>query len=546
VRRYLLLISAFLYFELLLFSVPPIPELNTKNYPKDHVSKKFLKKRLKAKQNFIEGSPSFYKASGTIGTLKLAVILVDFPSAGDNYTSGDYTMSQEDIKNFNVFFSSFVSYYDEDSYGKLNIDVYFCTQEGVTKTLTGNETPFVLDYSMSYYGQDTETSLSRLVRDALIKANGTISSFDYDTVMVAHAGYGNESTVNSGDIWSVFITWDNATYGFTEGTIVPAREDGGNSALGVICHEFGHQLGLVDLYRTDGSNASVAGKWALMDSGVWNNSGKTPPHMMNFNKWYLGWLTPTEITQDSKKNIYKYEVLTGTTPLIYKIPIINSSPYPEKEFFLLSYRKKEGQDLYLPDSGILIWHIDLDKMGLDENFNIISGGNWENNTINNDTSHYSIAYEGDGVFKEGETFTDSSSYLGGESGIIVTDFRTLSDSNYMSFTLDTVSMENTFVLKDSLNYPNPAKTNTKIQLTLSKTLPTDSKIQIFSLNGKLIREIPREDITYSINNSTDYNIKYEYDWNLKDENGNKVPSGIYFYVIRVGDEKKVNKIAIVR
>ena len=45
-----------------------------------------------------------------------------------------------------------------------------------------------------------------------------------------------------------------------------------NGGLGVFAHEFGHDLGLPDLYDTDGGDNSTA-FWTLMSGGSWLNRG---------------------------------------------------------------------------------------------------------------------------------------------------------------------------------------------------------------------------------------------------------------------------------
>ncbi|HAX61990.1 MAG TPA: hypothetical protein DCX95_05490, partial [Elusimicrobia bacterium] len=176
------------------------------------------------------------KTVGTTGTRKIAVILVNFADAGTG-TSGSPTMSSTDITGFNTTFDYFKNFYKEASYGQLNLEITFFHSTGSATSLSGAETPFTLATPMSTYGADTDASLSQLVMDSL-NACVNVSSANYAGVMVAHAGYGNESTNNSGDIWAAYVGPFTATYGFTEGTNVAAKEDGASN-IGVACHEFG-------------------------------------------------------------------------------------------------------------------------------------------------------------------------------------------------------------------------------------------------------------------------------------------------------------------
>ncbi|WP_374689480.1 M6 family metalloprotease domain-containing protein, partial [Promineifilum sp.] len=67
-----------------------------------------------------------------------------------------------------------------------------------------------------------------------------------------------------------------------------------NGGVGVFAHEFGHDLGLPDLYDTAGGENST-GFWTLMSSGSWlddgtNTIGNEPGHLGNWEKFQMGWL----------------------------------------------------------------------------------------------------------------------------------------------------------------------------------------------------------------------------------------------------------------
>ena len=66
-----------------------------------------------------------------------------------------------------------------------------------------------------------------------------------------------------------------------------------NGGVGVFAHEFGHDLGLPDLYDYTGENST--GFWTLMSSGSWlsqsdEDIGSEPNHMGVWEKFQLGWL----------------------------------------------------------------------------------------------------------------------------------------------------------------------------------------------------------------------------------------------------------------
>ena len=72
--------------------------------------------------------------------------------------------------------------------------------------------------------------------------------------------------------------------------------------MGVYAHEFGHVIGLPDLYDRDDSDGDSEGlgEWCLMASGSWLGvGGDTPGHMSAWCKSQMGWLEPTVLNQNT-------------------------------------------------------------------------------------------------------------------------------------------------------------------------------------------------------------------------------------------------------
>ena len=71
--------------------------------------------------------------------------------------------------------------------------------------------------------------------------------------------------------------------------------------IGVISHEFGHALGLPDLYDIDYSSSGI-GRWGVMSGGSWGGNGGSPWYPVHFSAWCkttLGWVEPTVIAEGS-------------------------------------------------------------------------------------------------------------------------------------------------------------------------------------------------------------------------------------------------------
>ena len=94
-------------------------------------------------------------------------------------------------------------------------------------------------------------------------------------------------------------------------------------------------------------------------------------------------------------------------------------------------------------------------------------------------------------------------------------------------------------LKDNLSesyiYPNPVRTSQGNDKVTFANLTNNVMIRIFKTNGDLVREI----------NATDTNGTVT--WDLTNDNGNQVASGIYIYLITNElSQKSKGKLAIIR
>jgi len=143
-----------------------------------------------------------------------------------------------------------------------------------------------------------------------------------DTFQSVHAGLGEEEGGAPWTIWSHSwyahyelrglagppfnmaggIRIGQSDYWVGKYTIQP--EDGG---VGVFAHEYGHDLGLPDLYDYYGENGT--GFWTLMSSGSWIDEGKDtignkPSHMGAWEKFQLGWLN-YEVARAGLKSEHK-------------------------------------------------------------------------------------------------------------------------------------------------------------------------------------------------------------------------------------------------
>lgn len=145
------------------------------------------------------------------------------------------------------------------------------------------------DYGPGRAGSWTAADLVRFFRDcvkaaddALAAAGYPVRFADYDAVVVAHAGANLQSDVDGdtpNDIPSFFaslapesaVPVDGGAAFVRDGCVISetsCQDDLVGGIAGVFAHEFGHQLGLPDLYNTRAGTTSV-GYWDLMDAGTY-------------------------------------------------------------------------------------------------------------------------------------------------------------------------------------------------------------------------------------------------------------------------------------
>lgn len=368
-------------------------------------------------------------ASDTL-RLRIPVILVDF---SDN-TADSGPVQGKTASDFQQLLfsrnspqgSSLTDFYLEDSYGKFLVegDVYGWYRLPHTYAY----------YRGSNYGiQGAEPNARTMARDAVAMADADIDFSQYDSdhdgyvdgIFIVHAGPGAEGVPPPGDtlhIWS-HSWWLPQAYATNDGakvrkyTTEPEEVLGRFTSIGVFCHEFGHTLGLPDLYDISYISSGI-GNWGLMGNGAWNGNGKAPAHFGAWSKYALDSLYGTfGQTIDVTSNTAGITLGAASSDSVrYRImlPTITG-----REYFLIENRQQTGFDWALPGHGLLIWHCDDNLSG-------------SNDLENND--HLRIAVEqADGLYQleSGRSLGDANDPYPGAGG--VSEFTDLSNPNNASY-----------------------------------------------------------------------------------------------------------------
>ncbi len=304
------------------------------------------------------------------------VLLGEYSNSTGTYPAEDFQALLFDGPNPT---GTMTEYYEEISYGAFSLDgtvygwyavaesssFYESSNNGLG-TWPNNAAHFVYDLAAA---SDAVVDYSIYDNDG---PDGLPNSGDddgyVDQFFAIHTGNGGECGLTS-NIWSHkwSISWSggpvggyvtddsSASGGFIhvdEYIIQPEMNCDKETMIGILvfCHEFGHSLGLPDLYDYDYSSEGI-GNWGLMGGGGYGWGG--PSHMCAWSKEQVGWIEPIEVISN-----------TG----IVSLPQVEDSPtvvklwkdgdYSGDEYFLVENRQKAGFDVNLPIPGILIWHID--------------------------------------------------------------------------------------------------------------------------------------------------------------------------------------------
>ena len=277
--------------------------------------------------------------------------------------------------------------------------------------------PVNLSRNVAYYGTDKpgqdegdDQHATDAVVEACILANEqfTINWADYDSdsdgyvdfVYVIYAGKGQADGGTSETIWPHNWSVESArqsgycTYSASQCRVGGKKLDNyamsgeisGSSlgGIGTLCHEFGHVMGLPDLYDTDyGTNYEnnlTPNDWNIMDGGSYNGDGHCPPNYDPWEKDFFGWLTPINLG-NTGQNVTLYA--NGTeNQQTYQINASGSyvGPTTSGLRYYIENRQAVGWDEPLTGHGLLIWKV---------NFNASA---WENNTPNNSKTSGSPLY----------------------------------------------------------------------------------------------------------------------------------------------------------
>lgn len=396
----------------------------------------WLKKQPMMKANAANAAT----ANNVDGESQYLVILVNFADCAFQYKNEDFeTWLNEPGYSTNGGTGSVKDYWRDNSMGQFVPNF----------TVVG---PYTLSQNQLYYAGNAEDTGEDANPRAMIKeacqlakeANPGLDFSRYDNdgdgfvdnCYVIYAGYSEASTANGDDMWPHSWTMGDDVFEIDGVKIdeyscsaelvgMPgAPEEPTMDGIGTFTHEFGHILGLKDMYDTDDYTNGYGvdpGAYSLYASGSYNNDSRTPPCLMAFERFQMGWIdTNTELTElKDPEDVELNNISTN------KARYINAQPDRDVatgvEWFILENRQQTGWDSYIPAHGLLITHFDYTQESYAEY--------WSVNGPNNNAKHRCMYIKAaDGVDDENSRAGDT--YPGTSASTEFTDTSTPNSLNW--------------------------------------------------------------------------------------------------------------------
>lgn len=293
---------------------------------------------------------------------RLAILGIEYPDVKHNpkikdrdweqsmFSLGTYTGKSATGETVH---GSMNDYYKELSHGKFKIDGKFI---GWVQAKRKRQ-----DYSTGS-GTDTGEKMNLLTEalDKYVDKNGKDSLKEYDGIFFLYAG-GRVQTTRGGLYWPHRA---NVTH---KGRRLPyfIVQEGGDrmTDISVFCHEFGHMLGLPDLYaRPELPGSEGVWVWCAMSNQRPNGQ---PQHFCAWSKEMLGWVKPTVLDPRVPQKLVLGPVEDDPTQC-FKVLIRTDG----SEYLLLENRVRKGFDKSLPAGGLLIWRVVNNRPVLEESHGV--------------------------------------------------------------------------------------------------------------------------------------------------------------------------------
>lgn len=412
-------------------------------------------------------SPFDFKAPERNPSTRMASLDADgrsnYPTVGNETRSLVVLVEFEDVKftveNPQDYFTRKLNEPGFSDYGGKGsaLDYYKAASHGLYTPAFDVYGPVKIDKPASYFEHTDDEATSHMdyiIRQALTQLHSSgqlkLSDYDFDndgildTVFIYYAGYGSADS-DTPTIWPHQYDYDGFVYydnidpliiddirvgpyacanelnGWNPQTGKQPWQDGSEpwvSGIGTFVHEYGHVLGLPDLYDVEyGEGVVTPGDWDVMCSGSYNFNGCVPPLFSAYEQWVCRWLEYTDAQDATHYDLAALGHTDNPSAVRIRIPTSRGVIKFEPEYFVIESRGNSDWDACFPKPGLMVWRINYSR------------ALWDQNLVNSaDGSNVSIVYadgESDPLFSEGSLvpggaveLVPTSDYPGWESPYI--------------------------------------------------------------------------------------------------------------------------------
>lgn len=322
------------------------------------------------------------------------------------------------------------------------LDYYLDASNGLYSPQFDVYGPVKVSREASYFKDMGSPTMAMLIKESLTALHdaGEIDFSNYDldedgivdTVFFYYAGYGSADSETEtiwphqydyrylGSFGSSSLRFDdkkigpyacaNELKGWNPTTGKFPWKDGSTpwvDGIGTFVHEYGHVLGLPDLYDvnyTEGVNVLTPGQWSVMAEGCYNFNGCVPPLYSAYEQWLCRWLEYTEAVDASHYDLVALGNSDTPTAVRIGIPKTEEGDAMESEYFVVEARDASKWDACFPESGLVIWRVNYNK-------NL-----WINNNVNSSKSSNVVIHYAGGA--QNPAFTGGVIYPGGASELV--------------------------------------------------------------------------------------------------------------------------------
>ncbi|HIE05259.1 MAG TPA: M6 family metalloprotease domain-containing protein [bacterium (Candidatus Stahlbacteria)] len=387
-----------------------------------------------------------------------------------------------------------------------------------------------------------------------------------DILLVVHAGPGAEEGGVPSRIWS--HKWQLSSdylgcpgpYQTNDGVLVDVyamepewlERDNAPITVGVFVHEFGHVLGLPDLYDIDYSSYGI-GSFCLMAAGSWNQisesapAGSSPARLSAWCRYILGWADEKALERGGITELLD-EPIPASTDRIYRFlenpngPDWNDSTGGNGEYFLVENRYQSGYDQGLPGSGLLILHCDESQTdnSIDNHplVGIMQADN-DDSPVLSDLGSSADLWKDDSLGFGFSSIPSSYLYDGNPSGATVRDIPTADSIMITDLELEPILFGKVY------SFPNPIIGNKNATILY---IPSDTtefigeypyfKVTIFNLAGEKVRILDQ-------GGEIDRFTRRAF-WDGRNDSGERATSGVYFYLIESEGQRNRGIMTLIR